>query len=103
MSKARKKGSERVFDRIKKEDVQILKQAATASGIEARVTWHGFRRGRTTDLVTCRGWGEHVSIMDIFESGGWAVGSRAVFKYLSEEAQDNEKMVSNMSAASDTE
>ena len=92
----------RVFWTVSTSDIKIIQRYAVDLSLD-RPTWHGFRRGRTSDLVTCVHWGLNVTLSDIFESGGWAVGSRAVIKYLSEFAKDKERLVSAMAAGSDSE
>ena len=99
---AKESGQARVFWTVSASDIKIIQQYAVELSLE-RPTWHGFRRGRTSDLVTCVHWGLNVTLSDIFESGGWAVGSRAVIKYLSEFAKDKERLVSAMAAGSDSE
>ena len=99
---AKKRGQSRVFWSVSASDIKVLQQYAVSLSLD-RPTWHGFRRGRTSDLVTCVHWGLNVTLADIFESGGWAVGSRAVIKYLSEFAKDKERLVSAMAAGSDSD
>ena len=99
---SKRNGQSRVFWTVSASDIKVIQQYAVELSLE-RPTWHGFRRGRTSDLVTCVHWGLNVTLSDIFESGGWAVGSRAVIKYLSEFAKDKERLVSAMAAGSDSD
>ena len=102
VSLAREKGESKVFWSVKSGDIALVQEAARDLAL-ARPTWHGFRRGRTTDLVTCVHWNMSVTLLDVFESGGWSVGSRAVLHYLSEFAKDRERLVSAFSAGSDSD
>ena len=83
-------------------DIRAIQQYAVELTL-GRPTWHGFRRGRTSDLVTRVHWGLSVTLSDKFESGSWAVGSRAGIEYLSELAKDRERLVSAMAAGSDSD
>jgi len=101
LSKAR--GSKRLFD-IKYSDIRKIQDIAQRK-CWAYPTWHGFRRGRTTDLVSgrVRPEGYQVSLEDIFESGGWQTGSRSILKYLKAEVVDKEALVSSLAEESDSE
>ena len=99
---ARRAGQSRVFWTVKASDIRLVQDVANDLSI-SRPTWHGFRRGRTTDLVTCVHWNTSVTLLDVFESGGWSVGSRAVLHYLSEFAKDRERLVSVFSAGSESD
>jgi len=99
---AKNESKSRVLWSVTSADIKVIQKSAVELSLD-RPTWHGFRRGRTSDLVTCVHWGLNVTLADIFESGGWAVGSRAVIKYLSEFAKDKERLVSVMAAGSDSE
>jgi len=101
LSKA--KGSTRLFN-IKYSDIRKLQDIAKRK-CWAYPTWHGFRRGRTTDLVSGRvkPEGFQVSLEDIFESGGWQTGSRSILRYLKAEVVDKEALVSSLAEESDSE
>ena len=99
---ARKGGQKHVFWSVKAKDIVCLKRYARELSLPCP-TWHGFRRGRTCDLVTCRHWGETVSLEDIFESGGWAQGSRAVLRYLHDEAVDKEHVATGIANDSESD
>lgn len=99
---SKKHNESRVFWTVSAADIKIIQRYAVDLSLD-RPTWHGFRRGRTSDLVTCVHWGLNVTLSDIFESGGWAVGSRAIIKYMSEFAKDKERLVSAMAAGSDSD
>ncbi len=99
---AKQAGQKKVFWTVRPSDIRAVQGWAIELGL-GRPTWHGFRRGRTSDLVTCVHWNLNVSLLDIFESGGWTVGSRAILKYLSEFAKDKERLVQAFSAGSDSD
>jgi hypothetical protein len=99
---AREGGHKLVFWSVKAKDIECLKRYARQLSIPCP-TWHGFRRGRTCDLVTCKHWGEAVSLEDIFESGGWAQGSKAVLRYLREEVVDKEHVATGLADDSDSD
>ena len=82
----------------------ILKEAAASLG-ELVATWHGLRRGRTVDVVSEKDqWGRpFASLKDIFESGGWAPGSRALFAYLEEDTLDGPRVAEMVADQSDSE
>ena len=97
------KGLKRLFS-IKYGDIRKLQDIASRK-CWPYPTWHGFRRGRTTDLVSgrVRPDGYQVSLEEIFESGGWQTGSRSILKYLKAEVIDKEALVSSLAEASDSE
>ena len=99
---AKQAGQKKIFWSVRASDIRLVQTWAIELGL-GRPTWHGFRRGRTSDLVTCVHWNLNVSLLDIFESGGWTVGSRAILKYLSEFAKDKERLVQAFSAGSDSD
>jgi len=99
---AREPNQSKVFWSVKSSDIAFVQEVARDLAMP-RPTWHGFRRGRTTDLVTCVHWNMSVTLLDVFESGGWSVGSRAVLHYLSEFAKDRERLVSAFSAGSESD
>ena len=99
---ARESNQSKVFWSVKSSDIAFVQEVARDLAMP-RPTWHGFRRGRTTDLVTCVHWNMSVTLLDVFESGGWSVGSRAVLHYLSEFAKDRERLVSAFSAGSESD
>ena len=99
---ARNEGQDLVFPAVKSSDINVIKNVSRDLAMDMRVTWHGFRRGRTSDLLTCN-WQDKVSVKDVFQSGGWVFGSRSVFKYLTEDAVDPHKIAVNVAAKSDSE
>ena len=99
---ARGSGSTRVFPDVVPSDISVIQKVARDTGFEGKVTWHGFRRGRTSDLLTCD-WKEKPSVRDVFLSGGWSFGSRAVLKYLSADSMDPHRVVVKVAANSDSE
>ena len=97
----RRKGSSLVFPNVRSRDIEYLQSVAKRRDLP-RPTWHGFRRGRTTDLVQDQSQGE-ISLEDIFRSGGWASGSRAILSYLSAETIDRERVVTTIAEMSESE
>ena len=102
VKQARDEGRDRVFPAVNPSDISVIRRVAVDVSYEGRVTWHGFRRGRTSDLLTCD-WQEKPTVRDVFVSGGWSLGSRAVMKYLSADAIDPHKVVVRVAASSDSE
>ena len=81
----------------------LIRAGATA-GV-GHVSWHGFRRGRTVDLCSEKDASgrPRASLQDLFDSGGWASGSRAIFSYLREEDLNRPRTAEALAALSDSE
>ena len=99
---AREKGEERVFWTVGNIDIRVFQSIAAKHGMPYP-TWHGFRRGKTSDLVAGYYRGENISLEDIFESGGWLSGSRAILHYLKREFTDCGNIVKTVCCLSDTD
>ena len=93
---------DKVFWQISNSDIKHVQEAAAALGLPYP-TWHGFRRGRTCDLVSAHKEGQNISLEDIFESGGWFSGSRAILHYLRREIVDRERVVGILADLSDSD
>ena len=102
LSLAREQGRERVFWSVSARDIVCVQEFARFLSLN-RPTWHGFRRGRTTDIVLNPQWGQAVSLQMLFESGGWVSGSRALLSYLSAQALNKERVAKALSDGSDSE
>lgn len=101
--KAKATGSHRVFPRVRREDIHILKSFGSSHGLGV-VTWHGFRRGRTLDLLERGGAnGVCLSLAEIYQSGGWKLGSGALLLYIPEDAGHRERVFKFTAEASDTD
>ena len=99
---SRKHMHDKVFWQISNSDIKHVQEAAAALGLPYP-TWHGFRRGRTCDLVSAHKEGQNISLEDIFESGGWFSGSRAILHYLRREIVDRERVVGILADLSDSD
>ena len=97
-------GAQRVvFPRVSVTDIQVLKEVGKAHG-SGPITWHGFRRGRTVDLLERGGAnGVCVSLAEIYESGGWKYGSGALLSYVPHDAVHTERTFKVTAEASDTD
>ena len=101
--KSKAGGACRVFPNVRTTDINILKEIGRQRDL-GTVTWHGFRRGRTVDLLQRGGAnGACVSLADLYESGGWKYGSHALLSYLPEDAVNRERVFKLAAEASDTE
>ena len=68
------------------------------------ITWHGFRPGRTADLLERGGAnGVCMSLSEIFDSGGWKYGSRALLSYVPSHDVHKERIFRLTVEASDME
>ena len=96
--------SDFIFPQNSAKLTNILKFVASKEGV-TNATWHGIRRGRTVDLIRMRDrFGRPlVSLAEIFESGQWAFGSRAVLNYIQEGDMDASKLVVMVADNSDSE
>ena len=99
---ARENKQDRVFWTINNNDIKILRDIALEHNLPYP-TWHGFRRGRTCDLVSMKFKGEPISLEDIFESGGWFSGSRAIMHYLRREVVDRERLINTLAELSESD
>ena len=99
---SRELGSELVFPNVRSKDINILREIALEHGMPYP-TWHGFRRWRPCDLVSRHLGGEPISLIEIFESGGWATGSRAIMQYLSREHVDKERIIQQFAELSESD
>lgn len=96
-------GGCRVFPDVRSSDIDVLKGIGRCRGLGA-ITWHGFRRGRTVDLLEHGGAnGVCLSLADIYQSGGWKYGSGALLPYIPHEAVNKERAFRVTAEASDTD
>ena len=103
VSLARNEKQSKVFWEVSNMDIRVIQQVCKDNNIP-HPTWHGFRRGRTTDLVSEKFSGnEPISLEDIFESGGWFSGSRAILHYLRQEVADRERVIHALAELSDSD
>ena len=102
VSFARERREDRVFWSVGNIGIRIFQKIAAEHRMPYP-TWHGFRRGRTSDLVAGKYRGENISYEDIFESGGWLSGSRAILHYLKQEVTDVGNVVRAVCCLSDTD
>ena len=88
---------DRLFQGIKATDINVIKKIALDKGL-GPATWHGFRRGRTMDVVAGLDVKENpsASMKAIFESGGWNIGSRAIFQYITPEAANHQRVAQHL-------
>ena len=91
-----------VFPGTKYTDILTLKKYASELGYPPP-SWHGFRRGRTTDLISGRLGIRNLSWEAIFESGGWSLGSRALLKYIQSKAVDPDRVAAILADGSDSD
>ena len=95
--------SGRVFPHVGNSDINILKEVGRNHNLGA-VTWHGFRRGRTVDLLERGGAnGVCLSLADLYQSGGWQYGSGALLSCIPEDAANKERVFRIAADASDTD
>ena len=93
-----------IFAGLKPSMISIIKDIAVKHGIGS-ATWHGFRRGRTMDVLA----GLDVklnpaaSLAEIYESGGWRPGSSSFFHYLPPKDANAQRCVRHVTENSDTE
>ena len=81
----------------------MLKELGKCHGL-GPITWHGFRRGRTVDLLERGGAnGVCVSLAEIYESGGWKYGSAALLSYVPDDAVHAERVFRMTAETSDTD
>ena len=99
---SRSKGSKWIFPNVKKADIKIIQEIAIRRDI-SRPTWHGFRRGRTTDLAKKAANGAPITWEDIYKSGGWSFGSRAILQYMRREGVDQERAIGAMADLSESD
>ena len=93
----------RLFPRVRGRDIDVLKRFAMTKGL-GMISWHGLRRGRTVDLLERGGTnGVNISLAELFQSGGWTYGSRAILSYIPEQAAHKERVFRLSADASDTE
>ena len=94
LSRNRKSKSEFFFPQSRTRFTKLLKAFGVRAGIP-NACWHGLRRGRTVDLMRLRD--QHgrplVSLAEVFESGQWAEGSRALLSYVQESDLDARRFV----------
>jgi len=95
---------DRLFQGIKATDINVIKKIALDKGL-GPATWHGFRRGRTMDVVAGLDVKENPSesMKAIFESGGWNIGSRAIFQYITPEAANHKRVAQHLADDSQSE
>ena len=88
---------DRLFRGINAKDITIIKKIALDKGL-GPATWHGFRRGRTMDVVAGLDVKENpsASMKAIFESGGWNIGSRAIFQYITPAAANHQRVAQHL-------
>ena len=93
----------RVFPSICSADIYVLKIFGATRNL-GPITWHGFRRGRTVDLLQRGGSnGVSISLAELFQSGGWKLGSGALLSYIPEQDVHKERVFKISANASDTE
>ena len=93
----------RIFPGVCSSDIRILKTFGASHNV-GPVTWHGFRRGRTCDLLERGGSnGTCISLAEIYQSGGWKYGSSALLSYIPEAAVHRERAFRFTADASDTD
>ena len=92
-----------MFPCVVSKDIRLLKDFGKSQGMGS-ITWHGFRRGRTVDLLERGGAnGVCMSLGEIYESGGWKFGSRALLSYIPHADVHKERVFKLVAEASDTE
>ena len=94
LSRNRKSKSDFFFPQSKARFTKLLKSTGVRAGIP-NACWHGLRRGRTVDLMRLRDQNGRplVSLAEVFESGQWAEGSRALLSYVQESDLDARRFV----------
>jgi len=95
---------DRLFQHVKPSDIELIKKITHARGL-GHATWHGFRRGRTMDVVAGLDMKNNpaASLTALFDSGGWSHGSRAVFQYITPEAASAQRVARHLADNSDSE
>ena len=83
-----------LFPQSRSKFTGLLKTFGARAGIP-NACWHGLRRGRTVDLMRLRDQLGRplVSLAEVFESGQWAEGSRALLSYVQESDLDARRFV----------
>jgi len=94
----------RLFQHVKPSDIDLIKTIAHKRGL-GHATWHGFRRGRTMDVVAGLDIKNNpaASLNALFDSGGWRHGSRAVFQYITPEAASVQRVARHLADNSGSE
>jgi len=94
----------RLFPNVKPADIHLIKSIAHQRGL-GHATWHGFRRGRTMDVVAGLDIKNNpaASLNELFASGGWRPGSRAVFQYISPEVANVQRVAKHLADNSGSE
>ena len=84
--------------------ISIIKGVARDNDL-GPATWHGFRRGRTLDVIQGLDVKENpaASMAEIYESGGWKPGSSAIFHYIPEKEANRQRCAEQVMDASDTD
>ena len=95
---------DKLFQDVKPSDIGLIKKIAHDFGL-GHATWHGFRRGRTMDVVAGLDMKNNpaTSMQAIFDSGGWSLGSRAIFQYITPEVANYQRAAQHLGDNSDSE
>ena len=93
-----------IFQDVKPSDIELIKKITHELGL-GHATWHGFRRGRTMDVVAGLDIKNNpaASLNELFASGGWRPGSKAVFQYISPEAASVQRVAKHLADNSGSE
>ena len=94
----------KVFPDVKVSDINIIKDISFHNDL-GYVTWHGFRRGRTEDIVAGLDVKNNpaASIRDIAESLGHHLGRASFFKYLGAKTSNVRRAVHQMCDDTDSD
>ena len=93
-----------IFDGLRTTMISVIKDIAQDNGL-GRATWHGFRRGRTMDVLQGLDMKTNpaASLAEIYESGGWRPGSSAFFHYLPPKELNAQRCARQVMENSDTD
>ena len=97
-------GQRQLFGDIKPSMIKLIKNVCHEKAL-GKVTWHGFRRGRTVDLA--EGYDNpknpKPSLMEIYGAGGWKPGSASPFAYIPSAVANKQRAILDVTENSDTE
>lgn len=94
----------RLFPKVQTSDIQILKKISDRHEL-GHITWHGFRRGRTDDIVAGLDVRSNpaASIIEIAESLGHNLARASFFHYLHKDTADRRRSARRLCEDTDSE
>ena len=94
----------RIFPDVRLKDIQIMKDIGIKLHLGS-ITWHGFRRGRTDDIVNGMDNPSNpsASIEDVAESLGHRLGRASFFSYIKKDSASKQHLGRHLAAESDSD